>query len=191
MEKEKKTIKCSYAVLVIILFAALAFVTDYAIIERKMNKCNCPKCEAITNNGEKIYDYKDVAGVYKASQGEYSYTLILSDDGLFRYSYGAGWGIVNYGNYFIKNNNIYLNDLFHTASDPSVVIQNDIYELQIGDGHSIIDMTSIAKKSTNVDSINFVYFDDESYNIRDDYQYLLQDKVVNMMKSASEHCDNN
>ena len=48
-KKEKKTIKCSYAVLVIILFAALAFVTDYAFIERKMNKCNCPKCEA-TNN---------------------------------------------------------------------------------------------------------------------------------------------
>lgn len=53
MEKEKKTIKCSYAVLVIILFAALAFVTDYAIIERKMNKCNCPKCGVVTNNGEK------------------------------------------------------------------------------------------------------------------------------------------
>ena len=36
-KKEKKTIKCSYAVLVIILFAALAFVTDYAFIERKIN----------------------------------------------------------------------------------------------------------------------------------------------------------
>lgn len=53
MEKEKKKISCSYAVLVIILFAALAFVTDYAIIERKMNKCNCPKCEITTNNGDK------------------------------------------------------------------------------------------------------------------------------------------
>lgn len=53
MEKEKKKISCSYAVLVIILFAALAFVVDYAIIERKMNKCNCPKCEVTTNNEEK------------------------------------------------------------------------------------------------------------------------------------------
>lgn len=53
MEKEKKKISCSYAVLVIILFAALAFVVDYAIIERKMNKCNCPKCEATINNEEK------------------------------------------------------------------------------------------------------------------------------------------
>ena len=48
-KKEKKTIKCSYAILVIILFAALAFVTDYAFIERKTSKCDCPKCEA-TNN---------------------------------------------------------------------------------------------------------------------------------------------
>ena len=48
-KKEKKTIKCSYAVLVIILFAALAFVTDYTFIERKTRKCDCPKCEA-TNN---------------------------------------------------------------------------------------------------------------------------------------------
>lgn len=59
MEKERKTIKCSYAVLVIILFAALAFVTDYAIIERKLNECNCPKCEVITNNEEKE-DNKDI-----------------------------------------------------------------------------------------------------------------------------------
>lgn len=49
MEKEKKTIKCSYAVLVIILFAALCFVTDYAIIESKMNKCSCPDCSASGN----------------------------------------------------------------------------------------------------------------------------------------------
>lgn len=48
-KKEKKTIKCSYALLVIILFATVAFLTDYIIIDRKMNKCNCPKCEA-TNN---------------------------------------------------------------------------------------------------------------------------------------------
>ena len=45
MEKEKKTIKCSYAVLVIILFAALAFVVDYAVIDRKVNKCSCPDCK--------------------------------------------------------------------------------------------------------------------------------------------------
>ena len=48
-KKEKKTIKCSYAVLVIALFATAAFLTDYIIIDRKTKNCDCPKCEA-TNN---------------------------------------------------------------------------------------------------------------------------------------------
>lgn len=56
-KKEKKTIKCSYALLVIILFATVAFLTDYIIIDRKTRKCDCPKCEA-TNN-EVISDNTD------------------------------------------------------------------------------------------------------------------------------------
>ena len=46
MENEKKGIKCSYAVLVIILFAALAFVTSYTFIQNKTTKCSCPDCSA-------------------------------------------------------------------------------------------------------------------------------------------------
>ena len=38
MEKKKKGIRCSYAVLVIILFATVCILTDYIVIERKMNK---------------------------------------------------------------------------------------------------------------------------------------------------------
>lgn len=55
---EKKSIKCSYAFLVIILFAALAFVTDYTFIERKISKCDCPKCsDNVVQNG----NYVDVS----------------------------------------------------------------------------------------------------------------------------------
>ena len=83
-KKEKNTIKCSYAVLVIILFAALAFVTDYAFIERKISKCDCPRCEA-TNNEVISGDIEDkdnirfaenndnVKDIYKAIAGHYSY----------------------------------------------------------------------------------------------------------------------
>ncbi len=56
-KKEKKTIKCSYALLVIILFATVAFLTDYIVIDRKTRKCNCPKCEATKN--EVISDNTD------------------------------------------------------------------------------------------------------------------------------------
>lgn len=58
MEKERKTIKCSYAVLVIVLFAALAFVTDYAIIERKTRSCSCPKCDS-----EKVVDESNIVEI--------------------------------------------------------------------------------------------------------------------------------
>lgn len=56
-KKEKKTIKCSYAVLVIALCATVAFLTDYIIIDRKIKNCDCPKCE-VTNN-EVISDNTD------------------------------------------------------------------------------------------------------------------------------------
>lgn len=56
-KKKKKTIKCSYALLVIILFATVAFLTDYIIIDRKTRKCDCPQCEAINN--EVISDNTD------------------------------------------------------------------------------------------------------------------------------------
>ena len=110
MEKEKKTIKCSYAVLVIILFAALAFVVDYAVIDRKVNKCSCPDCKLsgntnvvgdgsiITNSDgstteqKKVYTYNDLAGLYtvdvKSTDGGDSnvhYKLYLNTDGTFIY----------------------------------------------------------------------------------------------------------
>lgn len=47
--KEKKRINSNYGILVILLFATVAFLTDYIIIERKLRVCECPKCEA-TNN---------------------------------------------------------------------------------------------------------------------------------------------
>ena len=56
-KKEKKTIKCSYGLLIILLCAAVAFLTDYIIIDRKINTCNCPKCE--TTNNEVISDNTD------------------------------------------------------------------------------------------------------------------------------------
>jgi len=69
-KKEKKTIKCSYVVLVIILFAALAFVTDYAIIERKTRNCNCPKCE--TTNNEVKSDNTDNTQVTEDGSNKYN-----------------------------------------------------------------------------------------------------------------------
>lgn len=57
-KKEKKTIKCSYAVLVIILCATVAFLTDYIIIDRKTNNCDSPTGE-VTNNEVKSGDIEN------------------------------------------------------------------------------------------------------------------------------------
>lgn len=124
MEKEKKTIKCSYAVLVIILFAALCFVTDYAIIERKMNKCSCPDCSAsgntnvVNDNTNKTIQFSDLVGSYKyvydykfGNEDKSSeYRLDLDDNGIFYYSFATP-GCVSkiMGNYFIDDNKLYLN----------------------------------------------------------------------------------
>ena len=69
-KKEKKTIKCSYAVLVIALCATVAFLTDYIIIDRKTKNCDCPKCEA-TNN-EVISDNTDNTQVTEDVSNKYN-----------------------------------------------------------------------------------------------------------------------
>lgn len=131
--KEKKTIKCSYAMLVVILFAALAFVTDYAIIERKTRKCDCPKCE-ITNNEvisdnkdntqvteNKTYSYEDIAGVYEYKNNEgldiYKIALYLYTDGTYYYNTSIKFAEGNVGNYIIKENKIILNSIATHGSD--------------------------------------------------------------------------
>ena len=82
MEREKKGFRCSYAVLVIILFAALAFVTDYAIIERKMNKCSCPDCNA-SENSKSDYVQKYLQYISYSNDGRElrTFEIILNSDG--------------------------------------------------------------------------------------------------------------
>lgn len=125
-KKERKTIKCSYAVLVIILFAALAFVTDYAFIERKTSKCDCPKCEVPNNEvisdntdntqvtDNQTYSYEDIAGYYIIENMHY---YLYSDGTFLSESIGDSYGYVGIiGNYIIDNNKISLRSIFSYSS---------------------------------------------------------------------------
>ncbi len=78
MEKEKKGIKCSYALLVVILFATVCFLTDYIIIERKTRVNNCPKCE---NTCTKC-DVKEENSVVEESNEQINIRVIDPFDGL-------------------------------------------------------------------------------------------------------------
>ena len=134
MEKEKKKISCSYAILVIILFAALAFVVDYAVIERKMNKCNCPKCEVTTNNEEKDepitnnensnehvnednmngeftkFTYTSLSGKYTSDSWDKDTYIVFNNDGTWNgnFNFCEGYADAS-GKYEIDGSNIIIN----------------------------------------------------------------------------------
>ena len=94
MEEKKRGFSCSYALLVVILCGALAFVTDYAIIESKTQRCgggsgstivtdnddketidgqvidendNISSDDSSISNENKVYTYADVVGYYSYS----------------------------------------------------------------------------------------------------------------------------
>lgn len=97
MEKEKKGIRCSYAVLVIILFAALCFVVDYSIIDRKLNRCDHSDSSSKIDYSEysnKVKSQRTVmfdqgvsimSGVENSLVGDY--IVRLSKDGLLSIEY--------------------------------------------------------------------------------------------------------
>lgn len=97
MEKEKKGIRCSYAVLVIILFAALCFVVDYSIIDRKLNRCDYSDSSSTIDYSEYSNKVKSqrssmsdqgvsiMSGVENSLVGDY--IVRLSKDGLLSIEY--------------------------------------------------------------------------------------------------------
>lgn len=97
MEKEKKCIRCSYAVLVIILFAALCFVVDYSIIDRKLNRCDHSDSSSTIDYSEysnKVKSHRSsmsdqgvsiMSGVQDSLVGDY--IVRLSKDGLLSIEY--------------------------------------------------------------------------------------------------------
>lgn len=97
MEKEKKGIRCSYAVLVIVLFAALCFVVDYSIIDRKLNRCDHSDSSSTIDYSEysnKVKSHRSsmsdqgvsiMSGVQDSLVGDY--IVRLSKDGLLSIEY--------------------------------------------------------------------------------------------------------
>lgn len=205
-KKEKKTIKCSYAVLVIILFAALAFVTDYAIIERKINKCNCPKCEATNNEvicdntdntqvtENKTYSYEDIAGYYatdftfnsdKTDSTGASVFLYLYSDGTYsyRYAYHAPYGTI--GNYIIKGNTILMNDIAKTGSGAGIeLIEKDELSnfnkvLVINNDGSLSDNNAPMSDITGITLINLNRKVDEYKQVNNWFIHSINGSIVN------------
>lgn len=166
-EKGKKTIKCSYAVLVVALFATVAVLTDYIIIERKSRTCYCPDCEVANNEviSEKTLDSeKNVNNVYDI----FSKNIVLNRQTVFNdYSY--------YKTIYEKNSNINgytvelsksgeLKVIYHlddSSSDIRVIANNILsyYVIYYGNGgfrslYFIYEDGTVGKASIESDFVN-------------------------------------
>jgi len=202
-KKEKKTIKCSYAVLVIILCATVAFLTDYIVIDRKTKNCDCPKCEATNNeviSGDienkdntdntqvtenKTYSYGDIAGLYSYSAqsdaipgGSTGYHLYLNSNGTFYYEYFSGpanGGLL--GNYIINGNSIKLNFIFSKYSNGGIIGLTDGEKtLLINSKNEILDETAPLKE--NSDNKEIILSKDDSYSLSEDKFMDIVDNYV-------------
>ena len=84
---EKKKISCSYSVLVILLFAVVCILTDYIVIDRKLNEGGGSVSSSVnTNTNDDTKDNTSVDGnqgtsVYDGKEDDKSnYELITQQD---------------------------------------------------------------------------------------------------------------
>lgn len=174
-------------VVYVVVFILLILFVGFKYVKNK-NKCNkglkCVEAEEFVRS----YNYEDIAGVFKYSADDCSFTLILSDEGMFKYSYGCGWNLTMYGNYIIKDDRLYINKVFQTGSDPSIKIfdENYIDELIITGNDFIIDNSSIVKTTANIDEVYLKKVKKESYDIREDYNHILVERVTDIINHCSD-----
>ncbi len=77
MEKEKRTIKCSSAVLVIVIFLILGFVCGYAV--RMKKKIECPKSVVNINEVVEKVESGSVSNDFKIEKRDDNYIIVEKD----------------------------------------------------------------------------------------------------------------
>ena len=141
----------------VLLFAIICCLAVYIIIDEKMG-FNC-KTPTDTNT---IYTYEKIAGVYKVNHKidlpnaeQVGYTLILGEDGTFKYDYSLIKKESISGNYYIKNKKIILNNLIHGGSEITIFSANDYSELEISN-NGIIDSNPKYAEETGIKTIELI-----------------------------------
>ena len=200
MENDKKKISCSYALLVIILFAVVCFLTCYIVIDRKLNENNgTVKDNNIVNENTgnndsdelnnkedfNLYSYDNIAGLYTNSyefenedgRRDFYAKLNLYNDGTFNYSESVYAYSSIMGNYIIKDNRIILNYLFRQGSDVGIYITNGTREIIIEDENTLIDNNSGGFEYGGIKKINLIKQSDVS-----DDTNLLKSAIINAQK---------
>ena len=143
MGKEKKYIKCGYAVLVIILFATVCFLTDYILISRNIDKCNCPKCEntctkcdvkqessVVEESNEHVseieYTFSSFSGKYVSNDGD-KYTYInFSNDGSWDGYFNYCEGYTNFNGKYVVNDDMIFMKLDESSNSIGLTVPDVI-----------------------------------------------------------------
>lgn len=174
MEKERKTIKCSYALLVIILFATVCFLTDYILISRKMNKCNCPKCE-VTDNREKeeskIINKNSDVGENQINSKQYAWDNTSFECSEKNDDYCLLANTKNKIEFYISNRI----DKYNNNRIDQIKINGNVYNLNQGSFYSV--------KEDNSGNVFLMY----AYDIRDNF--VLLDSYANVVTNFEEFYD--
>lgn len=184
----KKRINSNYGILVILLFAIVAFLTDYIIIERKIRVCECPECETTSNEvisdntqviENQTYSYEDIAGYYTFKDMHY---YLYSDGKFIAESKNDSYGYVGFiGNYIIENSKIVFNTSFtySSSSDGTLYVRPNEFKGSI----NIYGTNEIGREdiSEGVQKYEKQANIDEYANKYDDL--LKSEKIVNYSES--------
>ena len=107
-----KKINTYYSILIIIMFTVICFLTDYIIIDRKVNECICEQCVGTNvDYSNNCTPYNNIVGSYThIFDDKEEFTLILYDDYTFKYIISDENTFL--GNYVIECDEVVLNYLF-------------------------------------------------------------------------------
>ena len=165
---ENKKISCSYALLVIILFAALAFVTVYAYVQDRIRTCSCPKCESgevvtdnssntvVSNNGVVT---KDIAHINKFGK------VIVSKDGSVYFEANENYTF-NFSNDFVKGSysvdDYILGPEFNQLEGYKLNTSNirSASSFDVGNGGAVISVVLITRDN----KVEIIYFNNSNGN---------------------------
>lgn len=160
----KKIEKYIIAVITLIAIGAISTAIYFGLNKTKDdNKEISNTKETVEKNENNKISYKTLEGIYKGTTSSFSDTLILWEEGLFKFETIDQIGS-NYngclGSYTIVDGNIILYCLFNTSEGESLVLTNDEYGININSDLSLSwgYMKLIKEKIDETDMVQGEYY---------------------------------
>lgn len=186
--------RCSTLIISGVLIIAFIFGCFIVLENQDKNNCDC-------KTNEKIYNYKDIEGLYsfKESNPNFSdehfyfvYSLYLKENGTFKYVYSMNAQMSVSGNYTIVGDEIHLNYLFNGGNDIGLTATSGSKILKINDDKSISDENAYFAKDGGTKNISLTKNEDNnSINLNEyDLNYIINNYILdnNQRRSDNNSC---